>query len=186
MARRSQHEHLKPEIWAAFSKGAKPKDAIERFGVPSATAYIWFRDFQQNPSLPNRILESFQNSRKNLESYETVDSEFVPLPHPPQSINNALAIQEDSRKNDSSNLTNFQLAEKTLRAIASDEDQPGAVRVQACLGLMRLIQMQVELPKHILEGKEQDSVASERKKLEGMSAEELAREYKAMIDGTYH
>jgi hypothetical protein len=44
--------------------------------------------------------------------------------------------------------------------------------------------MQAELPKHILYGKEQASVASERKNLEGMSAQELWEEYKRLLEAT--
>ncbi len=40
----------------------------------------------------------------------------------------------------------------------------------------------IELPKHVREGKEEVTLASERKKLEGMSAEELAREYKRELE----
>jgi hypothetical protein len=55
--------------------------------------------------------------------------------------------------------------------------------MQACVGLMKIAQMRAELPSHILEEREEKTLASERKNLENMTAEELAKEYKALIEG---
>jgi hypothetical protein len=44
------------------------------------------------------------------------------------------------------------------------------------------VEIAQDLPKHVREGKEEASIISERKKLEGLSAEELAREYQRELE----
>jgi hypothetical protein len=48
--------------------------------------------------------------------------------------------------------------------------------------LIRSVEIGHELPKRVREGQEVSSMKEERKKLEGMSAEELVREYKALLE----
>ena len=52
------------------------------------------------------------------------------------------------------------------------------------MALIRTVEIGQDLPKHIREGREQISVASERKSLEGLSPEELARLYKEELEMT--
>jgi hypothetical protein len=50
------------------------------------------------------------------------------------------------------------------------------------MALIRSVEIGHDLPQHIREGTEQSSIEAERKKLEGLNAEELARLYKEELN----
>ena len=79
-------------------------------------------------------------------------------------------------------LPDFEFIRRNLRRIASNPNIRESTQVQASLALARLIQMKAELPKHVLEEKEQATMTSELKNLEGMTAEEIIREYRSVIE----
>jgi hypothetical protein len=165
MARLSQWAKYKSRVFEAFRGGATPRDAIAAYGIPRSTAYDWLNEYRRT-ALGS---ESVRNSGSNHSLAEVVDS-------PPH-----LFVVGGTANIESENVSDFALARRTLQEIAKDKSESGAVRVQAAFGLMRLCAMRAELPRHVLEEKEEISVASERKKLESMSAEELARLYKELI-----
>ncbi len=160
MARRSKWEEYKPRVWQSFNGGMIPAQIIAKFGVAKSTAYDWHKDWKRGkPAIPER--------RRHLSP-----------PHPVSGVHEKEVIDS------SEELSDFALAEKVLREIATGQEHSSAVRVQACLGLMRLVQMQAELPRHILYGKEEATITSERKNLEGMSAQELWEDYKRLLEAT--
>jgi hypothetical protein len=67
-------------------------------------------------------------------------------------------------------------------AIAVDPEKRDSTRIQAAIGLIRSVEIGNDLPKHVREGLEETSLKAERKKLEGLSAEELARLYKEELE----
>jgi transcriptional regulator with XRE-family HTH domain len=81
-------------------------------------------------------------------------------------------------------LSDFEVGRQVLRAIALNPNIRESSRIQAASMLIRSVEIGHDLPKHVREGQEVTTLASERKKLEGMSAEELAKEYKALIEAT--
>jgi transcriptional regulator with XRE-family HTH domain len=80
------------------------------------------------------------------------------------------------------NLSDFELGRQVLRAIALDPEKRDASRIQAAIALIRSVEIGQDLPQHVREGREQSPIAQERKKLEGLSAEELAKLYKEELD----
>jgi transcriptional regulator with XRE-family HTH domain len=80
------------------------------------------------------------------------------------------------------NLSDFELGRQVLRAIALDPEKREASRIQAAIALIRSVEIGNDLPKHVREGREQTSLKEERRKLEGLSAEELARLYKEEVE----
>lgn len=160
MARRSQWEEYKPRVWQSFNRGVIPAQIIAKFGVAKSTAYDWHKDWKRGkPAIPE--------PRRHPSP-----------PHPVSGVYERKVIEKEEE------LSDFALAEKVLRAIASGEEHPNVVRVQACLGLIRLAQMQAELPSHILYGGMEATVVSERKNLESTSAQELWEEYKRLLEAT--
>jgi transcriptional regulator with XRE-family HTH domain len=87
---------------------------------------------------------------------------------------------------DYEHLSDFEVGRQVLRAIALNPESREAARIQAASMLIRSVEIGHELPKHVREGKEQSSIAAERKKLEGLSAEELMRLYKEEINASRH
>jgi hypothetical protein len=83
-----------------------------------------------------------------------------------------------------SNLTNFQLAEWAFRDVVVRPTQQGAMaKIKAAESLARLLSLKANLPKNIIEGREEVTLEEERTKLlQEMSPAEMAKEYKRMID----
>lgn len=80
------------------------------------------------------------------------------------------------------NLSDFELGRNVLRSIALDPEKRDASRIQAAIALIRSVEIGQDLPKHVREGKEVTTLEQERKSLEGLSLEELAREYKLELE----
>jgi hypothetical protein len=172
MKRKKQYGHLKSAVVQAFQEGKSGAELVEFFEIPKSTIYDWLAEFRKSqkqekdkPTTPKKVSEK--------------SSKLVPVEVLPQSLT---VIDGGKALEDLSDLSDFQLARQVLRGMAQNPDTRDASRIQASLALARLVQLEAELPKHVLEGKEQSSIASERKKLEGLSAEELAREYQRELE----
>ena len=165
------YTHLKPSVFKAFEQGKSALDVIKFFKIPRSTAYDWLKEYKES-LLPKPPRPKIPERPQLLPPLEVSEAEIVE-PRPFRVIDGGRAGEE---------LSDFQLARKVLREIALDENLRDATRLQAALGLLRLPAMKAEIPKHLLEDREQTTMASERKKYEGMSAEELAKEYKALIE----
>jgi|688.fasta_scaffold781116_2 hypothetical protein len=88
------------------------------------------------------------------------------------------------KEQNKSNLSDLELARDTLRAIALRPHKKGATAgIGASLGLMRLVQMQADLPNHVIDGVIDVTVEDERKQLKEKSPADLAREYKELLEG---
>jgi hypothetical protein len=88
------------------------------------------------------------------------------------------------KESDNSELSDIALARETLRAIALKPHKKGATAgIGASLGLMRLVQMQAEMPSHIIDGVIDVTIEDERKQLKEKSPADLARAYKELLDG---
>jgi hypothetical protein len=92
------------------------------------------------------------------------------------------SIFPGARSEDYDNLSDFELGRQVLRAIALDPDKRDASRIQAAIALIRSVEIGQDLPVHVREGKEVTTLEQERKSLEGLSLEELAREYKRELE----
>lgn len=136
-----------------------------------------------------RTVESWQTKKLYKECLQSLSGQ-IGLANAPSSTPTSVAGEVlESRDvleitKNYENLSDFQVGRTVLRAIALDPDKRDSSRIQASIALIRSVEIGQDLPKHVREGKEEASLASERKKLEGMSAEELAREYKREIDAT--
>lgn len=85
---------------------------------------------------------------------------------------------------DNSDLSDIALARETLRAIALKPHKKGATAgIGASLGLMRLVQMQADIPSHVIDGVIDVTIEDERKQLKEKSPADLAREYKELLEG---
>jgi hypothetical protein len=82
-------------------------------------------------------------------------------------------------------MSDFEVGRQVLRAIALNPESREASRIQAAMALIRSVEIGEDLPKHVRDGLEVSSVAQELKSLEGLSAEELAKLYKAELENTY-
>ncbi len=161
--------HLKPVVFQAFDQGKSALEVIKFFKIPKSTAYDWLKEFKESkvpkPSIP-----------KNPETLKPAPLEIPDVSEPPRPftvIDGGL-----------SELSDFQLVRRTLRSLISDPDVSSAVRLKAALGLMRLVPLKAKLPKHVLEDSEVSSLKAERRKLEGLTAEELARLYKEELEAS--
>lgn len=73
MARKSPHEHLKPEIFALVDKGYKPSEICSVYpGIPTATVYAWITQYKAT---------KIDDSRKG--NYDSrISPELAPKPQP--------------------------------------------------------------------------------------------------------
>lgn len=86
---------------------------------------------------------------------------------------------------DKNELSDLALARETLRSIALKPHRKGATAgIGASLGLLRLVQMQADIPNHVIDGVIDVTIADERKELKEKSPADLAREYKELLDHT--
>jgi hypothetical protein len=165
MAARSPWENTKEEVCEKL-----------RAGVDRATIRADY------PDIPDATIRSWAR-RLRLATFEcnTDATDSKPTPHvnvevlPPYSSN---LVPLDGAANSS----DFSLARVTLRTIARDKNEPGSVRVQASLGLLKMVAMRAELPKHILEEIEEESnLNAERDRLTQSSPVELTRHYREAL-----
>jgi len=148
------------------------------------------KEVAQRVGVSIRTVESWQKKKLYRECLQSLSGQIglatAPNPSTPKSV--AVEVLEPestdflSITRDYENLSDFELGRQTLRAIALNPESREAARIQAAMALIRSVEIGQDLPKHIREGREQTSVASERKSLEGLSPEELARLYKEELE----
>ncbi len=137
-----------------------------------------------------RTIESWQKKKLYQETLRTLSGQIglatAPNPSIPKSV--AVEVLEPESSDvfeiikDFENLSDFEVGRKVLRAIALNPESREASRIQAAMALIRSVEIGHDLPQHIREGTEQSSIEAERKKLEGLNAEELARLYKEELN----
>lgn len=169
------YTHLKPSVFQSFEQGKSVLEVIKFFKLPKSTAYDWNKEFKESklpkPPTPKNPEPPQLQAPLELSEVEILEPRVFRV------IDGGRCGEE---------LSDFQLARRTLRSIIADPDTSHAVKLQASLGLMKMVPMKAEFPKHVLEDSEVASLEQERKSLEGMSAEELAREYKLELERQTH
>lgn len=137
-----------------------------------------------------RTVESWQKKKLYRECLQSLSGQIGLATAPtssPKSVAVAVEVLEpqvdvlEITKN-YENLSDFELGRNVLRSIALDPEKRDASRIQAAIALIRSVEIGQDLPKHVREGKEVTTLEQERKSLEGLSLEELAREYKLELE----
>ncbi len=167
--------HLTPQQQEAVrlqATGVTQKEVARRVGVSVRTVESW-----QTKKLYKECLQSLsgQIGLANAPSSS-------PKPLALEVLEPTVNILELTK--DYENLSDFEVGRTVLRAIALDPDKRDTSRIQAAIALVRCVQIGQDLPVHVREGREESSFAKERRSLQGMSAEELAREYKREIEAS--
>lgn len=189
MSRRYEFRHrksieLREQALEAFRRGEKPPDVSRLFDIPPRTARQWYSDYKKREA---GIAAT--NSAENQRSAKFELPILAESPRTAADSSQAFAVDaellpQDDQPIAGSGLSNFRLAERTLRSVALNFTQPsGSVGVQAAMGLLRLVQMEAELPRHILNGQEERTIESEREEVSKMSVDQLMREYRHIIGG---
>jgi transcriptional regulator with XRE-family HTH domain len=136
-----------------------------------------------------RAVEEWQKKKLYKECLQSLSGQIglatAPNPSSPKSV--AVEVLESNVfdiTRDFEHWSDFEVGRQTLRAIALNPEAREASRIQAAMALIRTVEIGQDLPKHIREGREQTSVASERKSLDGLSPEVLARLYKEELEMT--
>jgi hypothetical protein len=130
-----------------------------------------------------RAVEEWQKKKLYKECLQSLSGQIglATAPNPTTSKSVAVEVLETNVfdiTRDFEHWSDFEVGRQTLRAIALNPESREAARIQAAMALIRSVEIGQDLPKHIREGREQTTVASERKSLEGLSPEVLARLYK--------
>jgi transcriptional regulator with XRE-family HTH domain len=154
--------------------GVTQKEVAQRVGVSVRTVESW-----QKKKLYRECLQSLsgQIGLATASNPSTPKSVAVEVLQPESS--DFLSITRDYE-----HLSDFEVGRKVLRAIALNPESREASRIQAAMALIRSVEIGEDLPKHVREGLEVSSVAQERKSLEGLTPEELARLYKEELEMT--
>ncbi len=141
-----------------------------------------------------RTVESWQTKKLYKECLNSLSGQIglatAPNPTTPKSV--AVEVLEPSMASDVfsitrdyENLSNFELGQKVLRAIALNPESREASRIQAAIALIRSVEIEQDLPKHVREGQEKTTLAEELKKLEGLTPEQIAAEYEYLMSAEY-
>lgn len=89
MARRSEFEHQKPEVFRMLAEGFKPQEILKQLpGLPQSTVYVWAKEFQnlsetggvqreRLPIDPESPLDKIINALWDLHRDPTVDGAGV-------------------------------------------------------------------------------------------------------------
>ena len=129
MARRSDHEHLKPEVFRLLSEGFKPAEIIDNFKrqgvkVPKSTVYDWAKEFRNVSGTGARVpvlidpespLQKIMNAMWDVHADPTKDGAQVRV-----NILNALLRAEQFRcQLESSNFDPAEMSDAELEKLAN-------------------------------------------------------------------
>ena len=181
MARISSHQHLKPQVFESFHNGGTPNRIIAQFGIPKSTAYDWYKEFKASLDNPitkppdsgiNLVIPELPKAQKKIPEKNTHVTVVTP------------EVIEDETDQIADKKSDFDLIRDQLRSLTDPARWGGGVAVQACACLMKLMQLQQDLPKHLIDGKEQQTIDEVRKEVADMDAEELSRMLKELTDAS--
>jgi len=163
MSRISQWQEYKEEVCEQLRSGKTASELSRAYpDISYKTIYTWFRAVKAlEPQLEKGLGEPQTSHRATVEVL------------PPQSNVSPIGT--------SGGISDYALARRTLRNIAKDSNESGGVRVQASLGLLRMVSMRYELPKHILDEIEESSINEERDRITTASPAELSRRYREAL-----
>jgi transcriptional regulator with XRE-family HTH domain len=137
-----------------------------------------------------RTVESWQKKKLYRECLQSLSGQ-IGLATAPTSVPKSVAVEvlesvasDLEITKDYENLSDFEVGRQVLRAIALNPLSRETSRIAAANALLRSVEMGLGLPKHVKEGSEETSIQSERRKLEGLTPEELARLYKEELERT--
>lgn len=171
--------HLTPQQQLGVrlqASGVTQKEVARRVGVSVRTVEEW-----QKKKLYRECLNSLSGQ---------IGLETAPTSSPKPVAVDVLEVLEPYNVSEVTknleNLSPYNLAMETLRAIVLNPDSRDTSRIQASVALIRCLQIGQDLPVHVREGHDDDSsLAEELKKLEGMSKEEIAAEYEYVMSEEY-
>jgi hypothetical protein len=160
------------------ASGVTQKEVAKRVGVSVRTVESW-----QTKKLYKQCLNSLSGQ---------IGLATAPNPSTPKSV--AVEVLQPSTRasdvmtftRDFENLSDFEVGRQVLRAIALNPEIRDASRIQAAMALIRTVEIGQDLPQHVREGKEEaSSFSDERKRIEGMTPEEIAAEYEYLMSAEY-
>lgn len=130
MPRRSQFEHLKPEVLAEFQKGLQPKDVYEKFPqIPGATVREWYKPFR-----PQSATHSANSASQS--------GEVFPIAPPPISKQRShLTLVGSETDEDDSSLSDIEWVKRQARSILRVEKNC-AIKIQALNTYLRAVQVE--------------------------------------------
>lgn len=184
--------------------GLKPKEVLQRLpDIPRATVYDWAKQMgahQEASGKPEPDSPAATASEPAVVPDEVTDSKgrIIPFrqqsgqPPPPVTDSDNLAsvnrqLTDYSRfvdqllAADENTLPDFLLVKREMRKLVATSNNP-IVKVQASHLLTKLIQMSSEIPRHILFEESQSDLNRSLSDLDQLSDDELARQYKQMLD----
>jgi transcriptional regulator with XRE-family HTH domain len=167
--------HLTPQQQQAVklqASGVTQKEVARRVGVSVRTVESW-----QTKKLYKECLNSLSGQ---------IGLATAPISSPkPVGVEVLEPYNVSEATKNLKGLSPYNLAMEALQAIIINPDSRESSRIQASVALVRCLQIGQDLPKHIREGQEVSSMEEERKKLESLSPEEIAAEYKYLMSQEY-
>lgn len=150
-----------------FRKGVAPSDVATQYpAIPLGTLKTWCRKVNQSS-------DGFKSSFKStaVESIEKpLAVEVVSSPGNPPRLAALPTAESD-----------YWHARRVAVEILRDRATPAPTRVQAVSAVAKLLELERDLPKHILEQRTETGLDDERKPLHDMDAAELAKRYREAL-----
>lgn len=181
MARRSPHEHLKPEIFRWLGSGLKPSEVCAKYpDIPTATVYAWRKEWQL--SADSRIDEG--NSRIDGDN-SRIAAKSVTVEVVESGPSNGKVLPPQKKKNQVERLaalpskeSDYWRIRREAVAMSTSASTPDYVRVQAIAATCKLLELERDLPQHIIEQQTEQSVSDERDRVRDQSVGDIAKQYK--------
>lgn len=199
MARRSKYEHLKPELFMWFSSGLIPFKVMAKYpNLPRSTVYDWYKEWkiQQNSGIEN-MFSPIPDSNSGIgekspeETVEVVAIEVVETPEKLAEVaeeNKKPSVAEPLEKKGKprapsikslpTRQSDYWLIRTQAVMLATHENVPHYVQVQAIQSAAKLLELERDLPKHIIEQQSEQRVDDERDRIANESTSDIAKRYK--------
>ncbi len=184
MPKKSEFDHLKPQVFDLLRRGAKPSEVLDRYpGIPMGSIKTWAKKIRD---------ESGSNVRSIRPGFKT---EIQPGGETDGNEARSVVCEVVSDESDqdagkkivrlpSGSESDFSLVRKEMRAILRDKNAKPYAKAIAGNLLLKSVEMRANLPASVLEETPEATLEQERRDLrESKSAEDLAREYREMLKG---
>lgn len=181
MARRSSHEHLKGEVFDWFGSGLKPSEVREKYpAIAKTTIYDWHKEWRSldYSSSNSGILGTNSVSDSGMAatpvSVEIVsDNVQLAIPHIISGTNKKRSISALPTKH-----SDYWRVRREAVSIATDPTVAKYVQVQAIAATCKLLELERDLPKHILEQQSETTIENSRDRIRDQPLNEIAKEYR--------
>lgn len=167
----SKHEHLKPEAYKLWTSGTPFTRVSKTLGIPKNTVKRWFQKFEKGEQPP--VVPYVAPDEKKAAPVAP-QAKIVRVRAEDLAVEAVNAIA-------SKDVSSFVLARDTLRELCQVRGNALGIAVQAATCLLKTVQMEADLPAHILYGGSSEDNATSIEEFKNMSAEDKSIKLRELL-----